>query len=229
MSMPCLHATNGESVVLLGTPPHLPMHKTAAGEAPRPQTPRAAEITSVDLRQLTAAVKRGDEAAFMRFHELYGFRLYKLALAFTGGREIEAGEVLQSVMIKLTRRFEVFHNEKRLWTWLCSVLRHCYIDYYRQQKRDQRFVPLESSGAESADVDPTADRLVVALLAAMDELPPDDRELLRAFYLDKRSLCELADESGRSYKAIESHMTRLRRKVKESLLAHLQNEDPLRS
>lgn len=53
--------------------------------------------------------------------------------------------------------------------------------------------------------------------------PPDDGELLRAFYLDKRPLCELADEPGRSYKAIESHMTRLRRKVKENLLTWMKS------
>jgi len=201
------------------------MHQTPMEKAVTSQPSGAADMSSEQVRQLTTAVKRGDEAAFTRFHELYGLRLYKLALSLTGGREGEAGEVLQSVMIKLTRRFEVFDDEKRLWTWLSSVARHSYIDYYRRQKREERFLSLEAGGAESAEARPAEDRLVAALLVVMEELAPEDRELLRAFYLDKRPLGDLAEEAGQSYKAIESRMTRLRRKVKENLLTHLQNEN----
>ena len=43
-------------------------------------------------------------------------------------------------------------------------------------------------------------RLSAALRTAMDELPAEDRELLRAFYVDKRPLIELAGESSQTYK-----------------------------
>jgi len=186
-------------------------------------------MTPPDLRKLTEAVKRGDEAAFTRFHELYALRLYQLLLSLAHGREADAGEVLQAVMIKLTTRFEVFEEEGRLWAWLCSVARHSYVDYYRAQKRDQRFVPLEVLGAGPAEAVQPEDRLSLALRATLEELPPEDRELLRAVYLDKRPLMEVAEEARQSYKALESRLTRLRRKAKEKLLAHMQNENAPRS
>jgi RNA polymerase sigma-70 factor (ECF subfamily) len=227
--MRCLRAMNGGCALFPGDSSDLPLHETlAAKSAPRRPSGTSA-MTPPDLHKLTEAVKRGDEAAFTRFHQLYALRLYQLLLGLAHGREADAGEVLQAVMIKLTTRFEVFEEEGRLWAWLCSVARHSYVDYYRAQKRDQRFVPLEVLGAGPAEAMQPEDRLSLALRAALEELPPEDRELLRAFYLDKRPLMELAEEARQSYKSLESRLTRLRRKAKEKLLAYLQNENAPRS
>ena len=216
---------NDGSAIVIGIVSDLPMPEipiAARGSCgPREDAASAA----VDTRQLTAGVKRGDEAAFTRFHELYALRLYKLLLNLANGREHEAREVLQVVMIKLTKRFEIFHEESRLWAWLCSVARNSYVDHYRAQQRDRRFVPLELLGGAAENTSQAYDCLSLALRVALDDVPPEDRELLRAFYLDRQPLIELAREAGQSYKAMESRLTRLRRKVKDKMLNHLQNEN----
>jgi DNA-directed RNA polymerase specialized sigma24 family protein len=56
-------------------------------------------------------------------------------------------------------------------------------------------------------------------------LPPEDRELLQAAYVDKRPLQDLADEAGQTYKAVESRLGRLRHRLKEQVLKDLRHEN----
>src|SRR5215831_2529177 len=79
------------------------------------------------VRDLTAAIRAGDERAFGQFYDLYHLRLYQHALLLAKGNEQEAREVLQTAILKLARRFEVFEDEKRLWSWLCRCLRNAYL------------------------------------------------------------------------------------------------------
>lgn len=219
-----IYCVNAGRATFLEVIPDQPTPEAIPSKSAPLKQPEMAALTGAEVRELTSGVRRGDEAAFTRFHELYGLRLYKRLLALAHGSETDAREVLQMVMIKLVKRFEVFDVENRLWAWLCTVTRNSYLDYYRGQKREPRFVKLEALAPDLAEGSQTDDRLAAALRASLEELPAEDGELLRAFYLDRRSLSELAVEAGQSYKAIESRMTRLRRRVKEKLLTHLQNE-----
>jgi len=58
----------------------------------QPPLPQSAS-PEVSLRALTTAVRRGDEAAFVQFHDLYNLRLYKYLLVLAKGDETEAREI----------------------------------------------------------------------------------------------------------------------------------------
>src|SRR5262245_37106489 len=58
--------------------------------------PDATGSGETDLKGLTAAMCRGDEAAFVQFYDRYHLRLYKHLLVLAGGNETEAREVLQT-------------------------------------------------------------------------------------------------------------------------------------
>src|SRR5580765_1925029 len=88
----------------------------------RRQLERAQEEPA--LRRLTTAIREGDEEAFTRFHDLYSLRLYKYLLVLAKGNETEAREVLQTVVVKLARKMEVFDEEPRLWAWMCRLARN---------------------------------------------------------------------------------------------------------
>ena len=47
-----------------------------------------------DLQAWTRAIRRGDEAAFTQFYELYSLRLYRYLLVLSRGNEFDAHEVL---------------------------------------------------------------------------------------------------------------------------------------
>jgi RNA polymerase sigma-70 factor (ECF subfamily) len=178
-----------------------------------------------DILALTRAVRRGDAEAFSRFYDLYSFRLYKFLLVLARGDEHEARDVCQAVFIKLAKRCEVFGDERRFWAWLCAVAKNAFVDHWRTRQRLSRFVPLEELSAEPNSRANPEHRLGEILRDALAALPPDERELIQAAYVDKRPLRELADEAGQTYKAVESRLGRLRQKLKEQVLKDLRHEN----
>src|SRR3954465_9266323 len=188
-------------------------------------TPAVAE--SLALRELTTAIRRGDEAAFTRFYELYSFRLYKYLVVVAKGDELEAREVLQTVVLKFAAKMEIFDQERRLWAWMCRLGRNAYIDRYRSRQRDGRHVPLEELRPDQHDDPGAENQLAQSLETALAGFTAEEAELLRAAYIDERPLQELADQAGQSYKALESRLGRLRKKVKECMLNHLRHEKGL--
>ena len=180
-----------------------------------------------ELREMTAAIRRGNEEAFTRFHGLYSLRVYKYLLVMAKGDEAEAREVLQIVVVKAARKMEVFDNEGKLWTWLCRMARNAFVDRYRTRCRDRRFVPLEELTHEELETGTTDHQLSRCVTEALEAFTPEESELLRAAYIDERPLQELADEAGQTYKAVESRLGRLRKKLKEILLERLQHEKEL--
>jgi RNA polymerase sigma-70 factor (ECF subfamily) len=177
------------------------------------------------LRALTRAVRRGDADAFASFYDLYSFRLYRFLLVLARGDENTAREVCQAVMTKLAKRFEVFDDERQLWAWLCALAKNAFIDHYRAQRRRDRFVSLEEIPASIAGEESPAGQLSEILREALAALPPDERELIQAAYVDKRPFQQLADASGLTCKAVESRLARLRLKLKEQLLKNLRHEN----
>jgi RNA polymerase sigma-70 factor (ECF subfamily) len=187
--------------------------------------PEAAGTTVDNLKELTKAISRGDEAAFTRFYDLYSLRLYKHLLVLAKGNEAEAREVLQTVVVKLAKGFKVFDEERRMWGWVCRLARNAYVDLCRARRRAQRFVPLEEHKPDLMEDRDGENQLSESLHHALEQLTAEEQELIRAAYVDERPLQELANASGQSYKAVESRLARLRQKLKTNLLKHLRHED----
>jgi len=177
-----------------------------------------------DSPALTLAVRHGDAAAFSRFYDLYSFRLYKFLLVLAHGDENEAREICQAVLIKLAKRFDVFDDERKLWAWLCTLSKNAFIDHHRARQRRNRFVSLDELPPRLDAEGHSVHRLCEILGDALASLPAEERELIQAAYVDERPLQQLADESGQTYKAVESRLARLRQKLKEQLLRTLRHE-----
>jgi RNA polymerase sigma-70 factor, ECF subfamily len=185
---------------------------------PNPQTPFP------DLRALTRAIRRGDLEAFSRFYDLYSFRIYKFLLVLTRGEEHDAKEVCQAVLLKLTKGCKVFDDERQLWAWLATLAKNAFIDHCRARQRHCRLVSLEDLPPLPAG-EPAEEQLAEFLRESLAALRPDERELLQAAYIDECPLQALANQSGQTYKAVESRLARLRHKLKELLLKKLRDEN----
>ncbi len=178
-----------------------------------------------DIQTLTRAVRRGDAEAFSLLYDVYSFRLYKFLLVLAHGQEDAAREACQAAFIKLSKRCDVFQDDRQFWAWLCVLAKNTFIDQCRAQRRLNRFVSFDELSAEPDDPQSADHRLAEILAEALASFPPDERELLHAAYVDKRPLRELAEESGQTYKAVESRLGRLRQKLKEQLLHLLRYEN----
>lgn len=193
--------------------------------SPTPQAGLRGVASRTDLRELTRGVSRGEEAAFNRFYDFYSLPLYKYLLVLAKGDESSAREVLQTVVLKVARKCKVFDEEPRLWSWLCRLARNAYVDLYRARQRDRALLPLEEHEADLAQAGEDEHRLSAALGQALESVTEEERELMRAVYVDQRPLQEIADASGQTYKALESRLGRLRQKLKTTMLRHLRHEE----
>ena len=183
------------------------------------------QSTAPSLRDLTTAIRRGDEAAFCGFHDLYSLRLYKYLIVLAKGDESEAREVLQIVALKLAKKMQVFDDESRLWAWMSRLARNAFIDHRRSRKHDHNLISLDDLVTDLSDSTAIETRLSASLSRALESFTPEETELLRAAYIDEIPLQSLADESGQTYKALESRLGRLRKKLKLRLLNRLRHED----
>jgi RNA polymerase sigma-70 factor (ECF subfamily) len=177
------------------------------------------------IATLTAAIRAGDEAAFERFHTLYAARLYRYALVLARGDEQEAREVAQTVWVKVAARCEVCVNDSALWAWLSCVARNAFIDQCRARSaRERRMVPMDEGAVQHAAAADLDTALRASLRRILEALPPDERELLHAAYVDEQPLAEIAVATGTTYKALESKLGRLRARLRARLLKLLHYE-----
>lgn len=181
----------------------------------------------VSVPEMTAAIARGDEDAFTRFHHLYWNRLYAYLMVLTKGNETHAADLAQTTMVRAAGRLPPMDSERALWAWLTRVARNALIDARRTGERRPQTVQW-SDGIPAAEII-TGDTLdEAALLSALEdallELPSEERALIEETYFKGRKQADVAVERGLSLKALESRLTRLRRKLRQTLLSSLQNE-----
>ena len=180
----------------------------------------SAKNTAPDIASLTAGIRAGDEVAFREFHRLYFHRLYQFLLVVARGQEHEAREALQETLLRVVRHARKFDSEEAFWCWLKVVARNAARDGGRKQHRYfgllQKFAEhLRNSAEPVASNDPLLGDL---LEESLEELPPQDRRIVEAKYLEGATVRELAADTGLTEKAVESRLLRLRQRIRELIL-----------
>ncbi len=171
---------------------------------------------------------KGDEAAYRTFYEAYVSRLSRYLLVVTRGDEDAMREALQATLVRVVRHIKVFPDETRFWNWLTVLARTALADQQRKRSRYLAFLDrfTEHARAEVAGAnDGEADAQLLALLEqSVHSLPPDERKLVEQKYFNQQPIREIAGALQTSEKAIESRLTRVRRKLKDALLTALKHD-----
>lgn len=182
-----------------------------------------------DIADLTRRMASGDEMAYRMFFELYFNRLLSYLLVLAQGREEPAREALQQVFLRVARHIRGFDSEAVFWSWLTVLARSAIVDEHRRTARYlavlDRFFRRQRVEAELAG--DTEDRLLKLLEVNLEGLPPEERRLIELKYLEQQSVEGIAVASQTSEKAIEGRLARIRRKLKEGILADLNHEREL--
>jgi len=122
----------------------------------------------------------------------------------------EAEDILQDVFFEYVEAYRLPEPIEQVGAWLFRVARNRIIDRFRKKREVQlpespgddgeehwldEVLPSPEGGPEAA----YARRVLLEeLLAALEELPKEQRDVFIAHELDGRSFKELADESGAS-------------------------------
>ena len=154
----------------------------------------------------------------------------------------DAEDVLQDALLGAVRGFTQFRGEAAFRTWLFSILRHAC---FREQRRGaaaagsaSRSMPgaePEDASAVAADVpgperQASSRQLAAAVVQAIEELEPTQREALVLRDIEGLSAVEVAELTGSSVDAVKSRLHRARRTVqlRAALLAEPLLAEPLR-
>jgi len=179
-----------------------------------------AAVSANAILTITREICAGNERAFEEFYKEYSPRVYRFLVVVTKGNEELARELHQRVMIKATRKMKVFADEKQLWAWLAEVARNCWRDYARKIGREALLI--EKSWREAViPADQEEDRLISQLEAALTMLGPEEKALLQKFYYEGMAQKQIGEETGRTLKAIQSELARIRKKMKAFILKRL--------
>jgi RNA polymerase sigma-70 factor, ECF subfamily len=181
-------------------------------------------FTFDEVPRLTAALKRGDEAAFEWLHHAWSGRINRYCFALAAGDEGFAGEIAQAMWWRLVKHIHMMNDEEALWSWIACAARHAATDIRRTgnryllalgrffEWRTQLLVPVR---------DEANDSLLAALEAALHKLDPEDRILIESRYFARDPLETIGARLALSARAVEGRLARLRHRLRGMIAEEL--------
>ncbi len=155
---------------------------------------------------------------------------YAWAIRCCAGDRYMAEEVLQDSYLKVLRKIKAFRAQASFKTWLFAIIRYTAIDHVKA-KAKRKIVQVEDSSASIFQIyPPTAstaelEQLQPIFQKALDELSPQQRQILHLVFYQACSIKEAAEvmdiQLGTARTHYERGKSRLRQLLdKQELLKH---------
>lgn len=189
----------------------------------------------IDELALARACAAGNNAAWDHFVTRFREKLYLAALriAREDSAAHELADTLYADLFGTTTRdgrrvskLSSYTGRGSLEGWLRTVLAQEYVNRYRRTKRLVSLDEESEEGVQFRAPDPepvpAADsRLARATDEALAELPAEDRMILSAYYLDGRTLAEIARILGVHESTISRKLDKLAKSLRKQIVAAL--------
>ncbi|NKB66526.1 MAG: sigma-70 family RNA polymerase sigma factor [Candidatus Latescibacteria bacterium] len=174
-----------------------------------------------DDARLVEASLQGDMQAFALLVDRYRYSVYGLCLGYT--RDFDAAEdAAQEAFIAAFLKLRDLSAPEKFGTWLKSIAANACRLWMRQQGH---CVPLQEADVEtipavSIAVDESLGSIETRrlVLEAIVELPEAQREVVLLFYLEDRSLEQVATVLGLSIASVKQRLYRSRKRLQEIML-----------
>ena len=189
----------------------------------------------VDELALARACAAGHNAAWELFLTRYREKLYLAALRIA--REDSAARELADTLYadlygtstrdgQRVSKLASYTGRGSLEGWLRTVLAQEYVNRYRRTKRLVSLEEESEDGAQFPAPDPepvpaSDSRLAEATDEALGRLSAEDRTVLSAYYLDGRTLAEIARMLGVHESTISRKLDKLAKALRKQILATL--------
>jgi RNA polymerase sigma-70 factor, ECF subfamily len=173
-------------------------------------------------RALRDAVLAGDAESWRQWFDAHFERLASYIHWRCGGLRDLTDDVLQETWLVAVRRLSSFDPARgAFFDWLCGIAsnaaRSAIRTRVRQKARVRSLVPGDDKpAADTAEASEKAECVAAALAA----LPDHYEAVLRAKYLDRLTVDEIAIARGESPKAVESLLSRARQAFREEYEKH---------
>ena len=204
--------------------------------APASRQQQAAYFKGLKLSDivLARACGAGKELAWERFLRNYREPLARAAIAITGSETLgrELADQLYAELYGLTTRdgerrcpLDSYRGRGSLMGWLRTTLAQRHVDHYRRRHREE---PLEELDAPAREVElektvAELTELERALEAALNSCAGEERLLLAAYYLDGRTLLQIAQVLKVHEATVSRRLKRVCEEIRKQVLKNLQN------
>jgi RNA polymerase sigma-70 factor (ECF subfamily) len=143
--------------------------------------------------------------------------VYRYAMRLAGRADL-AEDVTQETLLRAWRRRHNLREPAVARVWLLRIATNVWNDFLRQKKFQPKPLVSEVECHGRADIERTEDQEQVALaLAAMDELPPRQRQVLYLATCEELSIAEVAEVLGINVPAVKSSLSLARREMRQRL------------
>ena len=181
--------------------------------------------------ELIRRAANGDEQAFEQILSQHEKSVYNLCLRMTGNPD-DAMDLSQEVFLRVWRNLRGYQFDAAFSTWLFRIASNACIDFLRSKRRRQD-VSLTVEDAESGeeternlpDPAPMPEEVLLdreqkrQVLAAMQELPPDYREILQLRVVENLPYEQIAEILNVKLGTVKSRLARARDQLRKNLTA----------
>jgi RNA polymerase sigma-70 factor (family 1) len=175
--------------------------------------------STLDNEQLVQRFQSGDSKAFEEIYDRYWLKLYSLAFTQIGTKE-EAEDLIHNLFESLWKKRSELAI-RNLTTYLIASVKYMSVAYIKSQinmrKYQEYLIFQEINRATSTEDIINFSDLQKAVEEAMKTLPEKTVEIFKMSRFDKKSVREIAEHLQLSEKAVEYHITKSLKVLKEHL------------
>ncbi len=209
--------------------------KYLPGDASHQQARTFLLTLRVEELTLARACAAGNEAAWEIFLTRYREKLYQAALRIAR-EDSSARDLADTLYAELygtasrggerVSKLSSFTGRGSLEGWLRTVLAQEFVNRYRRTKRLVSLDEESDEGSQFAAPEPEAvpavdARLELAVSSALAALSAEDRTILAAYYIDGRTLAEIARMLGVHESTISRKVDKLAKSLRKRIMAEM--------
>lgn len=172
--------------------------------------------------ELVESIKNANERAFEEVYNRFWYKLFSVAYHQIGSRE-EAEQLVQDVFEKLWKRREELQISN-LSVYLVVSVKNLCINHIKSQltfrKYQEYLIFQEISHHDPHDSIKNIDNLIDAIENALKTLPEKTVEVFKLSRFENQSHKEIAAKLNLTEKAIEYHITKSMKHLRENLKSY---------
>lgn len=171
-------------------------------------------VSSRTLRQFAA----GDPEAVREIYDRYAKAVFTVTYSALRDRSL-AEEAVQATFLQAWRASSRFDAERDPGPWLYAIARRAAVDVHRRERRHQS---REAFDTDMAALPETFEQTWEAwqIRQAIDEMPPDQRDVIKTTYFLGLTQEETARKLGVALGTVKSRSHRAHQRL-AAMLAHL--------
>ena len=173
---------------------------------------------------LIQSLKNNSVRAFDALYLLYSGRLYNFILKISKGDMYMAEEIVQRVFIKIWEERGVLDSQKSFNAFICTIAKNMLMNEYKHQMVEFVYQEYSLQINEEGSSD-GVDKIEYVFLekylnTLIEQLTPARREVYIMNRIDKLTVKEIAQRSGKSEKTIEKQLSEANEFIRRQFSKH---------